>query len=159
MLFPETLRPTSTEEFWISESRSVAVPKTTPKFQPWRGSPLNNTYGGKVVLEFGGKPLFAELVILRYFESCGWRGAWIDTFRKRTLTDLDLSAQLPTEQRALLNRIAVERVRRAAASMSSLGAAAPSPSRRPSTTVGTKCGLTRSVGWPQRSPSASLWRI
>jgi len=107
MLFPETFRPTSTEEFWISESRSVAVPKATPKFQPWRGSPLNKTYGGKAVLEFGGKPLFAELVILRHFESCGWRGAWIDTFRKRTLVDLGPNAQLPAEQRALLKRIAV----------------------------------------------------
>ena len=108
MLFPKVLRPTSTEEFRLSESEAVSVPKVTPQFQPWRGPPLNNTYGGKAVLEFGGEPLFAELVILRHFESCGWRGVWIDTFRKRTLAGLDLSAQLPAEQSALLNRITAE---------------------------------------------------
>jgi len=106
MLFPEILRPTTTEEFRISDSRSVAVPKATPRFQPWQGPPIGNTYGGKAVLEFAGEPLFAELVILRHFESCGWHGAWIDTFRGCTLDRVDRTVELPAQQRALLERIA-----------------------------------------------------
>jgi hypothetical protein len=106
MLFPEVLRPTTTEEFQISESRSVAVPKATPKFRPWQGPPIANTYGSKAVLELAGEPLFAELVILRHFESCGWHGAWIDTFRGRTLAGIDRGAQVPAHQSALLERIA-----------------------------------------------------
>jgi hypothetical protein len=104
-MLPEALRPTSIEEFRIAELQTVGVPKATPVFQPWRGSPLSDTYGGKPVLEFGGEPLFAELVILRHFQLSGWQGVWFDTYRNRTLIGLDVPGELPPGPRSLLSRI------------------------------------------------------
>jgi hypothetical protein len=61
--------------------------------------------GGKQVLDFGGAPLFAELVILRHFQAVGWNGAWIDTYRKRTLGGMTERAPLPDERQRLLDTI------------------------------------------------------
>jgi hypothetical protein len=40
-------------------------------------------YGGKELLDFEGRPAFAELVILWTLQSAGWSGAWVDTYRHR----------------------------------------------------------------------------
>ena len=45
-----------------------------PRFRAWTGEPITDTYNGKAVLELAGKPLFAELVILRLLEREGWQG-------------------------------------------------------------------------------------
>lgn len=79
--------------------------KATPVFDRWRGDPPEDTYGGKQVLDFNGAPLFAELVILRHFETAGWQGAWIDTYRGRILLGMAQPTQLPDAQRRLLDSI------------------------------------------------------
>ena len=104
-MLPEALRPTAIEAFQVSPSQSIPVPKATPIFQPWQGAPLVETYGGKVMLEFGGEPLFAELVILRHFQQSGWQGVWVDTYRRRTLIGLDIPYEVPHRPRSLLARI------------------------------------------------------
>jgi hypothetical protein len=104
-MIPEALRPTSIEPFQISPSTVVGVPKTLPTFATWRGPSIPNTYGGKVVLEFAGEPLFAELVILRHFQREGWQGAWIDTYRRRTLSGIDQVSEIPPGPRARLTAI------------------------------------------------------
>jgi hypothetical protein len=57
------------------------------------------------VLDHDGVPLFAEFVILRLLESAGWRGAWIDTYRCRTLAAPAIPVELPHERQDLLEAI------------------------------------------------------
>jgi len=73
MRLPNSLRPTSTIGFRLSEFRIVSVPKAVAVFQQWSGPPVADNYGGKAALDYAGEPLFAELVILRQFQSAGWR--------------------------------------------------------------------------------------
>jgi len=104
-MIPEALRPTSTEPFQLSPSTVIDVPKALPTFQAWRGPSIPNTYGGKAALEFEGEPLFAELVILRHFQRKGWQEAWIDTYRRRTLSGIDQPCEIPIGPRARLTAI------------------------------------------------------
>jgi hypothetical protein len=71
------LQPTTTEQFRLSAGNAVALPKATPRFLPWRGTPPSSTYGGKAVVDYLGRPAFAELVILWTLQAKGWEGAWI----------------------------------------------------------------------------------
>lgn len=57
-----------------------------PRLLAWAGPTPNETYNGKPVLDSGGKPAFAELLILEAFIAAGWEGAWVDTYRNRFLT-------------------------------------------------------------------------
>jgi hypothetical protein len=43
---------------------------------------MNDTYNGKTLLDFQGRPAFAELVILWSCMAVGWDGVWIDTYRR-----------------------------------------------------------------------------
>jgi hypothetical protein len=80
MKYPASLQPTTTETMTLPSGRSVAVPKVTPTFRLWRGDPVKKTYGKKAILDFGGRPAFAELAILWTLEKEGWQGFWVDTF-------------------------------------------------------------------------------
>jgi hypothetical protein len=66
----------------LPSGRSVAFPKATPTFPLWRGAPVNKTYGKKAVLDFNGRPAFAELAILWALQHEGWQGVWVDCFRR-----------------------------------------------------------------------------
>jgi hypothetical protein len=81
MIYPASLQPTTTETMTLPSGRIVAFPKTTPTFPRWRGPPVE-TYGKKAVLDFDGRPAFAELVILWTLQNEGWQGVWIDSFRR-----------------------------------------------------------------------------
>jgi len=63
--------------------RQVSIPLCFHRFEPWPGSPIGYTYGGKTVLDANGERVFAELAILRLVQESGWEGVWIDTFSKR----------------------------------------------------------------------------
>lgn len=104
-MLPQALRPTTIETLQVSPLQHIPVPKATPIFRPWQGAPVAETYGGKVILEFGGEPLFAELVILRYFQQAGWQGVWVDTYRRRTLIGLDVRSEVPHGPQSILARI------------------------------------------------------
>lgn len=81
MNYPASLQPTTAETMTLPCGRIVAFPKTTPTFPRWRGEPVE-TYGKKTVLDFDGRPAFAELFILWTLQSEGWQGVWIDSFRR-----------------------------------------------------------------------------
>ena len=86
----------------------VEVAKATPIFRKWSGEPPSDTYNGKPVLEFDGKPAFAELVILRIFEQAGWEGRWIDSYRNKYRVGYwgeNVTKDLPAERRAILDSI------------------------------------------------------
>jgi hypothetical protein len=81
MNYPASLQPTSTETLTLPSGRSVAIPKATPTFSLWRGNHVE-TYGRKAVLDFNGRPAFAELAILWTLQNEGRQGVWIDSFRR-----------------------------------------------------------------------------
>jgi hypothetical protein len=82
MNYPASLQPTTSETMTLPSGRSVSFPKATPTFALWRGNPVDKTYGKKTVLDFNGRPAFAELVILWTLQNEGWQGVWVDSFRR-----------------------------------------------------------------------------
>jgi hypothetical protein len=108
MKYPRRLGPSASQPFKLDDGRVVEVPKATPKFPAWKGPPPGDTFGGKAVLDFNGRPAFAELLILWSFLEFGWDGVWADSFRSRYLRGFwpaPVLAELPADQKALLERI------------------------------------------------------
>jgi hypothetical protein len=108
MKYPALLAPTTTQLFTLPSSGTVEIPKATPAFTPWVGSPPADTYNGKPILEYEGRTAFAELAILWEFNSAGWDGVWIDTYSNAYRTgywDSPTITELPPGPAALLNRI------------------------------------------------------
>lgn len=100
---PEPLRPVRMQSLGGIE---VAVAVST--FRHSAGAPLGDSYGRKSVLDYRGKPAFAELAVLSCLREAGWDGVWIDTFRKRWLRSywsLEAASKLPAEAGDLLARI------------------------------------------------------
>lgn len=107
MKYPTLLTPTTTQLIRLS-SDEVVVPKTTPVFVAWAGQEPNDTYNGKQVLDFGGRPAFAELAVLWSLNALGWQGVWIDSFRgvyRVGYWDCQPVLQLPDAPAQLLERI------------------------------------------------------
>jgi hypothetical protein len=98
----------STETIILPSGKIVHIPKCKTLFKLWRGKRIKDTYGGKTLLTFRGKPLFAELVTLRLLEEEGWHGVWVDSYRRKYRTGMpgisDL-AGLPESQQAFLEKI------------------------------------------------------
>ena len=67
----------STEIVVLPSGKTVHIPKCKTIFKLWRGKRIKDTYGGKTLLTFRGKPLFAELVTLQLLEKEGWHGVWV----------------------------------------------------------------------------------
>jgi hypothetical protein len=100
--------PTSSGRKCVGRSGPVAVPKATPSFTAWAGSPPADTYNGKQVLDYEGRPAFAELAILWALNDAGWEGVWIDNYSGVYRTSYWGSPsveELPAAASALLGRI------------------------------------------------------
>ena len=111
MKYPALLVPTTMQPFALPASGAIEIPKAIPAFSPWTGPPQADTYNGKPVLEYGGRPAFAELAILWELNSIGWDGVWIDTYSGVYRTgywDSPEVPELPPEPAALLLRIRQE---------------------------------------------------
>ena len=104
---PSALLPTSVEVFSLSKGNEIRVPKATPSFIRWHGDPIPNDRGKKPVLDWGGEPLFAELVILRLLQTKGWEGVWVDTYGKARRRSLYDNVLLPEQAESLLKRIRI----------------------------------------------------
>lgn len=77
-------------------------------FNQWTGSPITNTYGGKAVLYYKGRPLFAELLALNLYKELGFEGVWVDTYSRKFrvgLPENTLPVQLPPEVAVKLQEI------------------------------------------------------
>jgi hypothetical protein len=107
--YPTLLTPTTTQLFRLA-SGEVAVPKATPVFVAWPGQQPDDTYNGKQVLAFEGRPAFAELAVLWSLNALGWQGVWIDSYRGAYRTgywDCPTLTKLPDGPAKLLERIRV----------------------------------------------------
>jgi hypothetical protein len=106
--YPPSLQPTSVERFQLAAHRQIDVPKTTPRFRPWRGDRPEDTFGGKALLDCGGRLAFPELAILWTFQDNGWDGVWLDSYRRRFRVgywDQEPVTGIPDRQTQLLERI------------------------------------------------------
>jgi hypothetical protein len=104
---PKELQPTAIEKIKLPARWFVEIQKANPVFKPWTGETVGDTYGNKMVLNFYGKPEFAELGILRLMEHSGWEGVWVDTYRNKFRTRFwpKDAVQLPPKQAEIFNRI------------------------------------------------------
>jgi len=69
---------------------------------------VKNRYGGRPVIEFGGRPLFPELAVLHALKADGWDGVWIDSLRQKHWIDLPETSEpvmLPSKRGTLLRSI------------------------------------------------------
>src|ERR1700682_60404 len=98
------LHATGVEHLVLPSGIAVAVPKATPQFLAWGGQPPGDTYGGKQILDFKGRPAFAELAILWALCEQGWEGVWIDTYRRAFRTGFwgVAAVEAPPERSGLL---------------------------------------------------------
>jgi hypothetical protein len=107
MQYPDLLIPYTTEEIELPSGTKVLIPKATPVFEIWSGEPVDDTYNNKLVLNFNSEPAFAELATLKIFQSDGWDGVWVDTYRNKFRTSYwpKDSVETPSKQKELLNSI------------------------------------------------------
>lgn len=49
-------------------------------FNEWKGKAIQNTFGGKTLVDVNGKASFAELAIVDYLQRNGWNARWIGTY-------------------------------------------------------------------------------
>ena len=96
------------ELFSLPSGARVSIPKYFFELKPWQGAPIPNTYNNKAVIDWDGEPVFAELAVLRLFQSHGWEGVWVDSYRRKFrvgLPDVDAPIDLPEVQAQLINTL------------------------------------------------------
>lgn len=102
------LRRNSTEKIKLATGQIIHMPKCITTFRSWRGKAVKYTYGGKAVLDFRGKPLFAELVVLAMLKRENWKGVWVDSYRRKYRVGMFNTKEpidLPTGEEQFLDRI------------------------------------------------------
>src|SRR3989344_1915267 len=95
------------EIFSLPSGANVPIPKYFLEFKEWKGAPIPNTYNGKAVIDWHGEPVFAELAVLRLFQSHGWSGVWVDSYRRKYrvgLPDVVDPVELPETQKRVVER-------------------------------------------------------
>jgi hypothetical protein len=80
--YPKGLEPDH-EETLLVDGLNVTIPSVSLSFRRWTGKTLHNTLGGKPVVEYDGKPMFAELAIVSMCISGGWSARWVETYASR----------------------------------------------------------------------------
>jgi hypothetical protein len=79
------------ELFTLLSGEQILIPKYSPTFKRWLGEPLKETFGGKMLLEVEGKPMFAELAIMHLFLKADWQARWVETYAKNKMAPIFLS--------------------------------------------------------------------
>ncbi len=99
------------ESFLLSSGDRILVSKYFLTFDLWQGLSIPNTYNGKTILNWNNEPVFAELAILRLFQSHGWNGVWVDSYRRKFrvgLPDVVDPISIPQEQDGLIKTIRIK---------------------------------------------------
>lgn len=107
-MYSKELKPNSKEFFKLTNDEIAEIPKANILFEQWFGEQIEDTYGGKTILNFNSEPVFAELAILRIFQNDGWNGVWVDTYKRKYRTEYwnnKNEIELPFDKQRLLNEI------------------------------------------------------
>jgi hypothetical protein len=83
MQYPKTLVPDHEEAFEL-EGQIYSVPGVSLEFVKWDGLAIANTFGGKPLIDYEGKPMFAELAIQRMAVAGGWSARWVETYASKS---------------------------------------------------------------------------
>ena len=107
MKYPLQLTPISHVRLKLPSDKIVEIPRVQTTFKVWSGNNDFDAYGNKTVLSIKGKPAFAELIILKIFQSEGWGGVWVDTFQNKYRTEYFPKNEVgvPAEQDKLIETI------------------------------------------------------
>ena len=81
----------------------LEIPKCKVSFDKWLGQPIENTFGGKPLLNFEGTPVFAELLISKIFKNEGWNTRWIETYGKPKLSPIYLEDWIDSPYKNQIN--------------------------------------------------------
>ena len=106
----EFLKPykIDSETFSLSSGEQIPIQKYFLHFNEWKGEPIPNTYNGKSVIDWYGEPVFAELAVLRLFQSHGWEGVWVDSYRRKFrvgLPDVVEPIEIPQDKKDLIQKL------------------------------------------------------
>lgn len=96
------------EVFSLSNKIQIPIQKYFLDFKEWKGTPIADTYGNKVVIDYNGEPLFAELAVLRFFQENNWQGVWVDSYRRKYrigLPNIVDPISIPKEKEDLIETI------------------------------------------------------
>ncbi len=96
----------NSEIFSLPSGEQISIPKYFLRFKQWVGDSIPNTYNNKAVIDWNGEPVFAELAVLRLFQSNGWNGVWVDSYRRKYrvgLPDVVEPVDLPSKQADLVS--------------------------------------------------------
>lgn len=61
----------------LLDGKRVAVDLVRLTFPRWTGNPIKNDFGGKPVVMYNDKPMFAELAIRQMMIDAGWSAEWV----------------------------------------------------------------------------------
>jgi hypothetical protein len=79
MQYPSLLRPTGVEKMMV-QGRPLVIPKLALTLRSWTGPSITHTLNGKPLLDFGGRPVFAELCVYELTRLSGWDARWVETY-------------------------------------------------------------------------------
>lgn len=88
--YPSFLRPNTTEALTCN-GQTITIPKVELQLRRWEGAILNSTFGNKPLIDFGGKPVFAELCIYELMLLSGWQARWVEPFGAGAMTPRHLT--------------------------------------------------------------------
>lgn len=89
-MLPFFLNAAYTENFTLPQG-TVEVPKCVVQFQPWKGTPVKETFGGRPIISVNNEPMFAEVGVLMHLANSGWQARWLITKGRRNKEPLCLS--------------------------------------------------------------------
>jgi hypothetical protein len=78
--YPKGLEPDHEE---MIPGLEVNVPSVNLVFNYWRGKPVRDDFGGKPVVDYEGRPMFAELAIVQMAVKAGWSALWQQAYPLR----------------------------------------------------------------------------
>jgi hypothetical protein len=79
-LYPRGLEPDHEE---LIPGLEVTVPSINLIFKRWRGKPIKDDFGGKPLVDYEGRPVFAEIAIVRTAVKAGWSAFWQQAYPLR----------------------------------------------------------------------------
>lgn len=113
MKMPPTLKNPHNINISLPFGETVALPLYNLFLKKYTGKSPNFDFGKKPFVNYDGKPIFAELAILKLFVDSGWDGIWVETygginFLKNMPNDWKLrnnNISIPKEKSNLLKNI------------------------------------------------------
>lgn len=79
ILYPNTFTPDHEEKHEL-EGVEYSIPAVSLPLKKWEGQSIQNTFGGKPLVDYEGKPMFTELAFYHMAIKDGWSARWVETY-------------------------------------------------------------------------------